>query len=59
METTSKEIEASDVADIIEGILYGDDSGFEEVLESGFDVLEEFAENMRNSGRTFVITTCN
>ncbi|SDQ53683.1 hypothetical protein LHA31_02720 [Carnobacterium viridans] len=52
-----KHISSEDVAMVIEGILYGDDSGFESVLENGFNELEAFAEKMREANKTYTIAT--
>lgn len=49
------QIEASTLAMFIDGILYGDDSGFEEVLEQGYDVLEIFFSTLKESDKAFTI----
>lgn len=50
-------ITAEDVAFIIDSILHGDDEGFEGVLNQGFDEIDQFADTLRESGRTFTIAT--
>lgn len=51
------EISAADIATIIDSVLYGDDEGFEETLEMGYDEIEAFSTALRESGRIFSITT--
>lgn len=50
-------ITAEDIAFVIDSILHGDDDGFEEVLNRGFDEIDQFADTLRESGRTFTLTT--
>ena len=50
-------ISAKDIALIIDSILYGDDEGFEDALDIGFDGVEAFSGALRESGRMFTITT--
>lgn len=51
------EISATDIATIIDSILYSDDEGFEETLEMGYDEIEAFSDALRESGRIFTIKT--
>lgn len=51
------QISAEDIAAIIYSILHGDDSGFEEVLENGFNEIDEFADALRESERVFTVRT--
>lgn len=50
-------ITGEQVSMIVDSILYGDDTGFEDVLENGYDALEKFSETMRESGKVFTINT--
>lgn len=48
-------VKAEDVAMIIDGILYGDSTGYEEVLEQGYNELEMFSEALKESDQVFVM----
>lgn len=50
-------ITVEDIALVIDSILHGEDDGFEEVLNRGFDEIDQFADTLRESGRTFTLTT--
>lgn len=39
------------------GILYGDDSGFESEVANGYDEIEAFSEAMREANQVYVIAT--
>ena len=52
-----KHFNSEDIAMVLEGIIYGDDSGLEDEVENGFNEIEALAEAMRESNRVYTIAT--
>ncbi|MGG5333874.1 hypothetical protein [Enterococcus sp. AZ163] len=52
-------IAAEDIAFIIDGIIYGEGEGFEDMTQEECDALESFARQLRESKKDFVIMINN